>query len=69
VGISGWPIPPTAHPSADVTAETPRSVIGASPGFALRTTSQVGVHVGVGDADAPVAEGGGVLTSSGPAAA
>jgi len=41
----------------------------ASPGFALRTTSQVGVHERVvGEADGLV-ECGGVATSSGPPAA
>ena len=59
VGSSGSPIPPTAHASAEVTAVTPSSVIGASPGFALRTTSQVGAQVGVGETDGLVADGGG----------
>src|SRR5918994_6575610 len=70
VGISGSPSPPTAHASADVTAVTPSRVVAASPGFALRTTSQVGAQDGVvvGDADGLV-EGGGVTTSSGPPAA
>src|SRR4029453_8269325 len=69
VGISGSPIPPTAHASADVTAVTPRSVVGASPGFALRTTSQVGAHVGGGEAEGPVGAGGAVTSSAGPPAA
>ena len=70
VGISGSPSPPTAHASADVTAVTPSRVVAASPGFALRTTSQVGAQDGVvGEADGLVADGGGVTTSSGPPAA
>ena len=69
VGISGSPIPPTAHASADETAVTPNRVVAASPGFALRTTSQVGAQDGVvGEADGLV-EGRGVTTSSGPPAA
>jgi hypothetical protein len=69
VGASGSPMPPTAHASAEVTAVTPRSVVGASPGFALRTTSHVGVQLGVGDADGVVEGGGGVSPLSEPPAA
>src|ERR687897_1016219 len=59
VGISGSPSPPTAHASADVTTATPSRVVGTSPGFALRTTSQVGAQDGVaGDAAEGLVEGG-----------
>ncbi len=69
VGISGSPSPPTAHASADVTAVTPSRVVAASPGFALRTTSQVGAQDGVvGEADGRL-ERGGAAASSGPPAA
>src|SRR5262245_27120565 len=53
VGASGSsPIPPTAHASEDVTAVTPRSVVGSSERLALRTTSHVGVHGGGGEVEA-----------------
>jgi hypothetical protein len=61
-------MPPTAQASAEVTAVTPRSVVGTSAGFALRTTSHVGVQLGVGEAEG-LADGVGVATSSGPPAA
>ena len=52
VGISVPPSPPTAHASDGAMAATPSRVVAASPGFALRTTSQVGAQDGVvGEAD------------------
>ncbi|MGA9161637.1 MAG: hypothetical protein WB297_12355 [Actinomycetota bacterium] len=49
-------------------AVTPRRVVCASPGFALRTTSHVGVQEGVGDGVA-LGDGEGAATSSFPVAA